>query len=412
MRWSHETGGGRLSLRIVRRAVIACALAAAGPTATDAQSVSVTPNQTQPSAGWTVTPMFVFSQSADSNVTLAGQGTPTTADDVAALSPSVDLGYLGRLTMFSAGYSGSATRYFTVNQLDTYDQRLYANLKQQVARHVKLFAQESGGWMPTTDTVEFAGIPFVRVGSRVETLEAGGTIQLAKFTEMTTGYRFEWVDFDRSNPLAAKLFGGHSNGLFGGLRQQVSPRLFLGGSYDVRRAIVAAGAQQFNILNAEGTVEYHLSPEFVLSGGLGVARIAGSLPLDGTRTGPAWHAGANYKFDQVLAYASYRRSWVPSYGIGGTIQNQELSVGARLPIAFRDRLVVGGSFSWRRNDPLVLTENRLTSTWVSAYGSYSIAPWLRVQGYASRSTQDSHLGGVLRNQVGFQIVTLAPMRFK
>ena len=402
-----RTGPARLPWILVAVVLVASARADLG-----AQSVTVTPDDPRPSPGWTLTPMFVFSQASDSNVTLAGEGTPTIADKVAALTPSIDLGYLGRQATFNAGYTGSATRYFTVNALDTFDQRLYANLKHQVVRRVQIFAQDSAGWMPTTDTFLLAGVPFVRVGSRIETLEAGVTVAITRATETSAGYRFEWVDFDRTNPLASQLLGGHTNGVFGTVRHQLAPRLFIGATYDIRRAIVAAGLQQFDIDNAEGNVEYHVSPVMVIAGGLGIARIAGSLPSLDSRVGPSWHAGMNYRFDRALAYANYLRSFVPSYGLGGTIQNQELSVGARLPIAFRDRLVVGGSYAWRRNDPLAITANRLTSQWLDVNGSYSLAPWLRIEGFYSRSTQDSHLGGVLQDRVGVQVVTLAPMRFK
>jgi hypothetical protein len=229
---------------------------------------------------------------------------------------------------------------------------------------------------------------------------------------VTGGYRFEWVDFDRSNPLASQLFGGHSNGFFGSAKQQVSPHVFVGGAGDFRRAVVAAGAQTFDILNAEGTMEYVFTPALAVDGGFGIARIAGSLPTQDSRTGPAWHAGAHYKLDRTAIFASYRRSFVPTFGIGGTLQNQEFDVGATAPIAFRGRLVVGGAYSWRRNDPILLTQTPLTSQWLNAFGGYAFAPWLRVDGYYARSTQNSHLGGVLRNQLGVRVVTFTPVRFK
>jgi hypothetical protein len=377
-----------------------------------APSVVFTPDDPRPTPGWTLTPTFVFSQASDSNITLAGQGTPTIADAVAALTPSVDLSFLGRTTSFNGGYSGSATRYYSVDQLDSFDQRLYANLAQQVGRRVQVFAQNSAGWLPATDTILLTGVPFGRVGSRIESLTAGATITITKSVETTAGYRFEWVDFNRDPVLGTQLLGGHTGGIYGDVRHRVTSRLSVGGSYDIRRAIVAGGLQQFNLLNVEGNFEYRLSPVLDISGGFGMARIAGSLPEVGSRVGPAFHGNATYKFQRILVSGGYLRSYVPSYGIGGTVQNQELTAGATVPIAFRDRLVVGGNVAWRRNDPLDLTLNRLTSRWLNAYGSYGFAPWLRVEGFYSRDTQDSHLGGVLRSRVGVQVVTFVPMRFK
>lgn len=409
-----EPKTGRVSLVALVKAVVVAGVLAGAAALGHAQSVTFTPNDPRPTPGWTLTPTFVVSQSSDSNVTLAGEGTPTVADAVAALSPSIDMSFLSRTTTLSGGYAGSATRYFTVNQLDTYDQHLYADLGQQVTRRLRVFAQSSAGWLPATDTILLTGVPFGRVGSRIESFTAGATIALAKDTETTAGYRFEWVDFDhsRDSALGAQLLGGHTNGVYGDVRHQVTSRLSIGGSYDVRRAIVPAGLQQFNILNAEGTVGYQVSPALAISGGLGVARLGGSLPGQGSRTGPAFHGSADYKFQRVLAFGSYLRSYVPSYGIGGTLQNQELRLGATLPIAFRDRLVVGGNFAWRRNDPLNPTFTRVTSRWLNAYASYGFAPWLRIEGFYLRDAQDSHLGGVVRNRVGVQVVTLAPLRFK
>ena len=157
-------------------------------------TVTFAPNDPRPTPGWTLTPTFAFSQASDSNITLAGQGTPVVGDSVASLSPSIDLSYAGRTTALNGGYAGPATRYFTVDQLDTFDQRLYANLKQQVGRRVQLFAQESAGWLPATDTILLTGVPFGRVGSRIVSIEGGATIAVTRTTELTGGYRFEHAD--------------------------------------------------------------------------------------------------------------------------------------------------------------------------------------------------------------------------
>ncbi len=377
-----------------------------------APGVRFTPNDPRPTPGWTLTPTFAFSLNSDDNITLAGQGTPTVADDVAAPTPSVDLSYFGRTTSFNGGYAGSATRYFTVNQLDTFDQRLYANFSQQVTRRVQLFGNESASWLPATDTILLTGVPFGRIGSQVESYDAGGTMALNRTTEVTSAYRYERVTFDRDPALGTQLLGGHTNGVYGNVRHEITSRLAIGGSYDIRRAIIAEGLQQFDMLNAEGTVDVRVTPQLSISAGGGLARIAGTLLNGGTRVGPAFYGNANYRFQRVLVYGSYMRSYVPSYGIGGTMQNQDLSAGATLPVAFRDRLIVGGNTAWRRNDPLDQTANRLTSRWLNLFGSYAFVPWLRVEGFFTRDTQDSHLGGVQRNRVGVQVVTFAPMRFK
>ncbi len=404
--------GARTALRCAIAVATLVLLVGTGPSPARAQAVTVTPNDTRPTGGWTLTPVFVFSQSSDSNVTLANQGTANTGDSVATLSPSAELGYLSPLMSFTAGYSGSIQRYFTLDQLDTFDQRLYADFKRDVTRHVRVFAQNSANWMPTTDSVLLAGVPFVRIGSRIESLQGGATVALSRYTSATIGYRFDRVDFDRSSPLAAQLFGGHSNGAFGSLSRQVAAHLSVGAAFDIRRAVVGGGLQQFDLQNVEGTIEYRVSEALVVSGGAGVARVITVLPGNLSRTGPSWHAGTNYRLGRTVAYASYSRSYVPTFAIGGTVQDEEFDAGASRPIAFRRRLVATGSYTWRRNDPLTTSLLPLTQSWISGSTAYSFTPWLRIEGFYSRSTQDTRLGNVDRTVFGASVVALAPVRFR
>jgi len=107
------------------------------------------------------------------------------------------------------------------------------------------------------------------------------------------------------------------------------------------------------------------------------------------------------------------RSFVPSFGIGGTVQNEEFNAGLTVPAA-RNRLYWRGGLSWRQNESLTPGVAPLRSLWLETSIGYSLQRWLRVEGYYSRDRQDSQLAGgrVDRNRVGVQIVSVTSMRLR
>jgi hypothetical protein len=119
------------------------------------------------------------------------------------------------------------------------------------------------------------------------------------------------------------------------------------------------------------------------------------------------------RVDRVTASAGYIRSYVPAFGVGGTVQNQELNADVHMPVA-RNRAYVQVGLSWRRNEPLTPGELDLRSLWFQATAGYSVARWFRLEGYYWRTQQDSQQAGgrMNRNRVGIQAVTSLPMRIK
>ena len=112
------------------------------------------------------------------------------------------------------------------------------------------------------------------------------------------------------------------------------------------------------------------------------------------------------------AEVSFNRSFVPSFGFGGTMQNQEFTATVRATPSRRTS--VQSSFSWRRNDPLTLGELSLRTLSIQVTGGYAIAPWARIEGfYGTLSNTIARPGGLIdRTQFGFQIVTAHPMRIR
>ena len=98
-------------------------------------------------------------------------------------------------------------------------------------------------------------------------------------------------------------------------------------------------------------------------------------------------------------------------GFGGTYQNEEIAAAARLPLS--QHVCTNGSVSWRRNEPLA-QGSLLRSVWIEGIIGYRLEPWLRLEGFYSASRQTIDQPGTERdhNRVGFQIVTIKPLRVR
>jgi hypothetical protein len=204
------------------------------------------------------------------------------------------------------------------------------------------------------------------------------------------------------------------------VEQGVSRRLVVGGEYQFIRAIVngqttLGGAEgpedRFNTQNVSATVQYQPLGGTTISGGLGVAMLGEGLNHS-AGTGPVWRAGISQKAGRGVLSASYNRSYIPSFGFGGTFQNQAGTVGLNMPIG--GRAYVDGGFTWLSNEPLDITQKSLQSTFFSSKVGYRLTRWLSAEGFVVRSQQDSQVAGgqLTRNQVGFQVVAAKPIRIR
>lgn len=388
--------------------VLIAALCAATPAAAQTFQLAE-PGQTP---GWVFTPTFVFSSAYDDNVILAGHRAPTESDTVSVLSPSGDLQYRGRHNWLGFGYAGSISLYRQLSQLNSYDQTARLDTRHQLSRRFTLLLHEAVSFMPTTDAVTLTGVPFLRTGSRLNDSRADLHVQLAPHTTATAEYSFEWVSFDTNLDFSRFLHGGRAHGVSGTVEQQLSHQWTVGGSYSFRRAIISDNAGQFDIQEGMGTTSFQATPTLLLSGGFGFSRLRDAQNLT-SRTGPSWRASAVQQLERVTVSGSYFRSYVPSFGLGGTLQNEELDATVRMPLA-KNRFYWQGGLSWRRNAPLTPGEQSLRSLWFQNWVGYSIQRWLRIEGYFWRSQQDSLLPGgrVDRDRVGIQVVTALPMRLQ
>jgi hypothetical protein len=207
------------------------------------------------------------------------------------------------------------------------------------------------------------------------------------------------------------LRGGHSHGGTVSMKHALTEHFSLTADYDFQHAAIGAAAQAFDVQNASAGGEYKLSDHTRVFASAGVSRL-GVTEFSDVRTGPAWRMGLTHAFRTANIDLIYSRSFVPSYGFGGTSQNEEAATRFRLPLS--RRTYTTGAVSWRRNDPLTTGELPLRSNWVEGNFGYAATPWVHLEMFfaGTRQTIDRPGGIVDRNRIGFQITTAKPVRMK
>ena len=109
------------------------------------------------------------------------------------------------------------------------------------------------------------------------------------------------------------------------------------------------------------------------------------------------------------------RSFVPAFGFGGSIRNQEV-IGQRARAVRADRAYCDGSLAWRRQRRRCSRrELGLKSLWLqTTRRATRLQRWLRLEGFYSGAFQDIDVAGghVDRNRIGVQVVTARPVRLQ
>jgi hypothetical protein len=300
--------------------------------------------------------------------------------------------------------------YRQLNQLDSYDQRASLYARRLLTKHVAFFVRNTTAFVPTTELAEFVAVPFVRTGSHLEDLRTGMEAGLTKFTSVAVSYDFQMVDFAQDVPGVTNLQGGHSHGASFTLRHMLNPRLAMTADYQFQHAVLRE-FQQFDIQNWWAGVDYEVSEATHVFAAGGISRL-GVTQFSTDRIGPALRIGLLRSISTASVDVHYSRSFVPSYGFGGTMQNEETAAHLRFPLARRVSASTG--VSWRRDDPLTLGELPLRSFWVEGSVGYAFNAWARLEGYYTGTHQTiQRAGGVLdRNRAGVQVVTAMPMRIR
>jgi hypothetical protein len=360
-------------------------------------------------AGWSVTPSLAYSGAYDDNVLIRSKNDVTPADFLNVVNPRATVDFNGRHTQLSGSYDGAFLLYRDLGSLNSYDQHGWIFARRMLSKHVAIFARNTAASVPTTELSQFIGVPFVRTGSRLDSLRSGVEIAFTKRTSLAASYDFDWIDFDDTQPGAGGLYGGHSHGASANLRHQLDARLTLTADYSVQHAAVGTINETFGVWNTGVGVEYKVSDVMNVRASGGIAHVGGTETQAAT-TGPAGRLGLSRHFRTFDVDLGYSRSFAPSYSFGGTMDNQDVSARVRVPIA--RRFYTTGGVSWRSNEPLNLAEPPFQSLWIETTLGYAMTLWARLEGfYASSHQEINRPGGLIdRNRYGFQVVTAKPVR--
>ena len=402
---------------------IAGLLCTAGGSPLKAQSGSRLEQATAP--GWVFTPGISVAETWDSNVLLSTEGSTTSGDFLTVFTPRGALGYRGRRSTLQFDYQGSYQLYQQLSELNAFDQRSNASFRQRLSPGVTFFAQNSFSKSPTTDEIDLPGVEFRRQGVMMDDARGGVDARLSKRTTLNAAYAFQWLDFDESQgllPVNGLTRGGHAHGASARLQQTLTARVSVGGEYDMRRGIVDE-LNEFNVQNALGTVDWRLTPTLQLSAGAGLSWLSASRGEE-MQSAPAFRAELSGIGRRLGWNVGYRRSFLPSFGFGGTFENQELTAGFLSTLT--RRLDWSGTLAYRVNDPLipqttptasdplVAQDLSLESLWLRSSISYLATRWMRVEGFYAAVLQDSQRAGgkVNRSRLGVQVVTSTRMRVR
>jgi hypothetical protein len=362
--------------------------------------------------GWTITPSLGVSSTWDDNPTLASDGADARVSDyVTAVRPDVNANYRGRLTSFSAGYGGIFDFYRDLPDLNTQDHRGSIDFTQQVSRRVSIFARDQAIYSPTTgDLTDLVATVLRRRTTTMNSFRTGFDAVLARHTTLTAAYATQWIDFETAanDPSTAFLQGGHSHGGSGSLRQQISPRVAIGADYTVQRALAGETADLFDTHSVLAVSEVALARHVEASFGYGHSWL---FTGDGQRrNGPAFRLGLQWHGRRAVGRITYARAFLPSFGFGGTYQNEELRANLSVP--------VGRWFSWNggggatHSDPLTFGTPELRAYSAQTSIAVTVKRRLRLEAFGSRVFQDSKgAGGRLHvTRLGVQASIATPVR--
>jgi hypothetical protein len=395
--------------RWLTAAVIAVALGAS-PAAQDQQQPTEFASWRVP--GWTFIPGVTLGAIYDSNIGLA---TPpadtqrTEGDEMMQAAPYGQIEYYGRRTEFSTGYRGYLRRYVDVDQLNGFDQRIYASLRRLATRRLTLYFQNSFTDVPTTDEVELNGVPFARTGAKSNSFAASAEARLSRYMDLAVRYDNTWVDFDREDNF---LTGGWVNGVRAEIGRRLEEHTSIGGEYGLRFADLNEGTRELTFQDVGATFRHALSAHTTISAAGGMSWLDDRLTGE-SRTGPYVRTAITHRGERTTVGASFERLFVPSFGFGGSNQSQEIRGFVQMPLT-RNRTYVQGSAAWRRSDPFIENELKLDTIWIRSTVGYALARWFRSEVFYAYTRQDSQVTGgeIDRHRVGVQFVVSQPMRIR
>ncbi len=380
--------------------------------AAEAQTTVPTPPPVSAPPGWLVIPSVGVAGLWDDNVALTSEAVGTQGDYVTAVTPGVVLGYRGRRTTLGLDYNATYDFHRALSQFDTVDHRGRGQFQQRLSERVNLFARDSYNRSPTTEILAPSTglVVLQRRTTRFNDFRGGLEMTPTSRTTITGAYTSQWIQLAQDELAAPLLRGGRSDGADIAIEQKVATRVSVGATYVGTRALIDGG-ERFDVQNALATLALALSPSFTVRGGAGYSWQRAGAGRD-TDSAPAYEVHLTYLRERVNWEAAYIRSFLPSFGFGGTVQNEELSGTLRSPIG--RHFEIAGTGSVRDNDPVDLRTLTLRSKTFSGALGYLPTRWLRIEVFTLYSNQDTQLAGgqINRSQSGVRVSTRHPMRLR
>jgi hypothetical protein len=370
-------------------------------------------------AGWTFTPTFGVAETYDDNISLFGRGTAEGVNDdfITTYFPEADLHYIGKHTSFGLGYHGSFLDYSTFAALNRWDQSGRIEIRREESARLKWNAHGNAAVRPETDLINLGGIPFRHVGTKTADGRGGIAYRLGGRDEITGSGGYQVIQFEEPIDPRQALFlrGGRIFETTGTWRHKIDPRIAVGADYSYRRALVVGDIDYFNLHNYEAAVEYELSPTWALSGAGGISYMQQTATFP-SRTGPAYRVALQHGRAGTSFHVTYVRSIIPSFGFGGTVDNQEIGTGFRTQLFHSRHFYTDNSVVFRDDQPLTSLGLQLPLRSFRAYSvfGWQPQPYVRIEGFYARTSQSSlRAGGLIdRNRIGVQIVTSKPVRMR
>jgi hypothetical protein len=394
--------------------VVAIVLGIASPLAAQNSNIAPSPSSSAPdttsvASGWVLTPSIAASTGWDNNVFVQGQGDEGTGDLINTINPRLATTYNGRRSLLSINYSGAFLLYRDLSELNSFDQRASLSGRRRLTKQLTFYVDNAFAKTPTTEISGLVAVPFVRTGSTLDDLRAGLEAALSKRTTLSVGGDFQWVAFDENPLFVTQLHGGHGFGGEASLRHKLSARTSLLADYRMQHAMISQSIESFDVWTTGGGVEQQFSEHLTAFGELGISHLVATV-LSESRTGPAIRAGLTYRAPKSSVIVSYSRMFVPSYGFGGTTQNEELSASLNVPLS--RRLYTQGGTAWRRNEPLTIGNPSLRSYWLEGALGYDFNGVAQIEGFFGTAHQviDRPGGIVNRSRIGVQVVTAKRVR--
>ena len=366
--------------------------------------------------GFTFIPSFGFAETYDDNITLFGRGDAAQieSDDlVTSYSPEAQLRYVGRRTHAGGGYGASLLDYRTFSSFNRWDQQANATVGRTETARLRWESHGSMLMTPTTDALDFAGIPFSPTASTTLTGRANADYALSRRDTISATFHIHRIRFERPNDVLPYLRGGRSSEGVASYRRRMSARTAIGASYGLRRASAVGEPEDLRFHATRGTVEFIISERWAVNGSAGLDYIM-ATPVTAAQRAPAFSVSAERTDGLRRFHVGYQRLFLPSFGFGGAIQSQDANVTFYAPLFGSPRFYTQHGATFHDSAPLVEASGRLKlrSLRASSRIGWAPRPWVRLEGFYSRVMQSTLIpgGAIDSNRIGFVIITSRPMR--